>query len=298
MTTPLRTSPRSQRVPGELIRVGDVHVRVNVTGEGPPLLLVHGLGASLDLWEPLIAELEGYQIITLDNPGAGASTVPWPAWRMGKYAQTIDAVLEELGYDAVDVVGLSFGGMVCQELAFKYPHRIRRLVLAATSAGWGATFGSPWALSVLATPLRYYSRTYAASVAPYLYGGTAHGTSTLVQRQTELRHKMRPSIPGYFAQLATASTFSSLWYLHNVRVPTLVLAGEEDPITNPLTCKIIAERIPEAQYDEIKGAGHLFLIERPVISARLIRDFFEAEPREPDEAEGAEKESPGGAVIA
>ena len=280
MTALARTTPRSQRVPGELIRVGDVHVRVKVTGEGPPVLLVHGLGASLDLWEPLVNELQGYTVITFDNPGAGASTVPWPAWRMGKYAQTIDAVLDELGFDSVDVVGLSFGGMVCQELAFKYPHRIRRLVLAATSAGIGATFGSPLALSVLASPLRYYSRTYMAAVAPYLYGGTADGGSELVRRQTDLRHKMRPSIPGYFAQLTTASMFSSLWYLGNIRVPTLVLAGEEDPITNPFTCKIIAERIPGAEFMEVEGGGHLFLMERAAKSAAILREFFERTPRE------------------
>ena len=280
MTSLAPLSPRTQRVPGELIRVGDVHVRVNVTGEGPPLLLVHGLGASLDLWEPLVNELQGeYTVITLDNPGAGASTVPWPAWRMHKYAETLDAVLEELGYDVVDVVGLSFGGMICQEFAFKYPHRIRRLVLAGTSAGIGATFGNPLAISVLATPLRYYSRTYMAAVAPFLYGGTADGGSKLVQRQSDLRHKMRPSIPGYFAQLATASTFSSMWYLSHIRVPTLVLAGEQDPITNTLTCSVIAQQIPGAEYAEIEGGGHLFLMERPGRSAEVLREWFERTPR-------------------
>ncbi|WP_153505851.1 alpha/beta fold hydrolase [Cumulibacter manganitolerans] len=280
MTSLLRTAPRSQRVPGDLIRVGDVHVRVNVTGEGPPVLLVHGLGASLDLWEPLVKQLEGYTVITLDNPGAGASTVPWPAWRMSKYAETVDAVLEELGYDTVDVVGLSFGGMVCQEFAHKYPHRIRRLVLAATAAGMGAVFGNPLALSVLMTPLRYYSRSYMAAVAPFLYGGDADGESELVQRQSDLRHKMRPSIPGYFAQLATASTFSSVWYLNKITVPTLVVAGGDDPITNPFTCKVIAQLIPDAEYVELEGAGHLFLMERPTQSAALLRDWFERTPRE------------------
>lgn len=277
------STPRSQKVPGELIRVGDVHVRVNVTGEGPPILLVHGLGAPLDLWEPLIAQLDGYTVITLDNPGAGASTVPWPAWFMSKYAETVDAVLDELGFEQVDVVGLSFGGMICQELAHRYPHRIRRLVLAATSAGFGTTFGSPFALSVLATPLRYYSRSYMAAVAPYLYGGTADGDSALVKRQYDLRHDMRPSIPGYFAQLATAATFTSWWYLPRIKVPTLVLAGEEDPITSPFTCQLISGAIPDAEYQEVAGGGHLFLMERPAQSADILRDWWERVPR-PDAA--------------
>ena len=280
MTSLLRTAPSSQRVPGELIRVGDVHVRVNVTGEGPPVLLVHGLGAPLDLWEPLVKQLEGYTVITLDNPGAGASTVPWPAWGMSKYAETLDAVLEELGFDSVDVVGLSFGGMVCQEFAFRYPHRIRRLVLAATAAGIGTLFGNPFALSVLMTPLRYYSRTYMSLVAPFLYGGDADGDSELVNRQSDLRHQMRPSIPGYFAQLTTAGTFTSLWFLKKITVPTLVIAGADDPITNPMTCKVIAHRIPSAEYAELEGAGHLFLMERPEESADLLRDWFERTPRQ------------------
>ena len=286
MTSLTSMTPRSQRVPGQLIRVGDVHVRVNVTGEGPPLLLVHGLGAPLDLWAPLVKELEGYTVITLDNPGAGASTVPWPAWFMPKYAETLDAVLEELGFDKVDVLGLSFGGMICQEFAFRYPQRIRRLILAGTTAGVGVTFGNPLALTVLATPLRYYSRTYMAMTAPFLYGGDADGGSELVAEQTDLRHKMRPSIPGYFAQLATASTFSSFWYLPSIRIPTMVLAGAEDPITNPLTCWVIAKRIPKSKYREVKGGGHLFLMEKPAVSAEYIREFLEAEPRTGSEGEG------------
>ena len=279
MTSLSNMTPRSQRVPGQLIRVGDVHVRVNVSGDGPPLLLVHGLGAPLDLWGPLVKELDGYTVITLDNPGAGASTVPWPAWTMPKYAETVDAVLEELGFDRVDVLGLSFGGMICQELAFRYPQRIRRLILAGTTAGIGVTFGNPLALSVLATPLRYYSRTYMAMVAPFLYGGDADGGSELVAEQSDLRHKMRPSIPGYFAQLATASTFSSFWYLPTIRIPTMVLAGDEDPITNTLTCSVIAKRIPRCEYREVAGGGHLFLMEKPAVSAGYIRGFLEREPR-------------------
>lgn len=296
MTSLSSTTPRSQRVPGELIRVGDVHVRVNVTGEGPPLLLVHGLGAPLDLWAPLIKELEGYTVITLDNPGAGASTVPWPPWTMPKYAETVDAVLEELGYDAVDVLGLSFGGMICQEFAFRYPHRVRRLILAGTTAGVGVTFGNPLALSVLATPLRYYSRTYMAMVAPFLYGGNADGGSELVAEQSDLRHKMRPSIPGYFAQLATASTFSSFWYLPTFRIPTMVLAGDEDPITNPLTCWVIAKRIPRCEYREVKGGGHLFLMEKPAVSAQYIREFLEAGPRAAVQDSDAVAQTPRGPV--
>lgn len=279
MTSLSSTNPRSQRVSGELIRVGDVHVRVSVTGEGPPLLLVHGLGAPLDLWAPLVKELEGYTIIRLDNPGSGASTVPWPPWTMSKYAETLDAVLEELGFDRVDVLGLSFGGMISQEFAFRYPQRVRRLILAGTSAGVGVTFGNPLALTVLATPLRYYSRTYMAAVAPFLYGGDADGGSELVADQSDARHKMRPSIPGYYAQIATASTFSSFWYLPTLRMPAMVLAGDEDPITNTLSCWTIAQRIPDCEYREIKGGGHLFLMEKPVVSAEAIRDFLEREPR-------------------
>lgn len=279
MASPPSAPPRTQRTPGELIRIGDVHVRVKVTGQGPPLLLVHGLGAPLDLWEPLIERLDGYTIITLDNPGSGASTVPWPPWFISRYAETLDAVLDELGFDQVDVLGLSFGGMVCQEFAHRYPDRVRRLILAGTTAGIGVTFGDPLALSVLATPLRYYSRAYMAMVAPLLYGGEAEGDNELVAKQYELRHEMRPSLQGYFAQLATASTFSSFWYLPGLRVPTMVLAGDADPITNPLTCRVLAQRICGSEYREVKGGGHLFLMEKPTVSARYIRDFLEREPR-------------------
>ncbi len=271
------TPVTAERMDGEVIRVGDVHVRVKVTGEGPPLLLVHGLGASLELWQPLIDQLSGYQVITLDNPGAGASTVPSPPWRMPKYAQVLDLLLEELGYDQVDVLGLSFGGMICQELALRYPERIRKLILAGTSAGWGSLLGSPLALSILATPLRYYSPAYMAAVAPFLYGGEADGGSELVKAQTEARMKAPPSIPGYFAQMTTAMTWTSVPFLPALKVPTLVLAGASDPITPPYTCYQIASLIPGAEYAEIKRGGHLFLIEKPATSAAVITEFLQRE---------------------
>lgn len=271
----LGTKPETERIEGEIIRVGGVHVRVRVTGEGPPLLLVHGIGANLELWQPLIDQLDGYQIITLDNPGAGASTVPWPAWRMPRYAQVLDSVLEELGYDQVDVLGLSFGGMICQEFGYRYPERIRRFILAGTRAGVGSPLGSPISMSVMATPLRYYSPTYNAMVAPYLYGGKATAESRLIRQQMRARMKNPPSVPGYYAQLMTIAGWTALPYLHQIELPTLVLAGTHDFITPASGLRLIARRIPNAEYAEIEHGGHLFLMEKPEISARLIRDFLE-----------------------
>ena len=81
------------------------------------------------------------------------------------------AILDELQVEITDVIGFSYGGAVAQQLAFQFPDRVRRLVLAATSCGLGAVPGSFGAMASLATPMRYYSPTYFDRTAAHLLRG-------------------------------------------------------------------------------------------------------------------------------
>jgi len=147
------------------IDVDGVRLRISTTpdaatepGSPPPLLIITGLGASLELAGPLEVQLNqrGIQTISYDAPGVGQSTpYPWPR-RMPGVARTTQRLLDALGHDTVDVLGVSLGGVVAQQLAHQAPDRVRRLVLAATGPGFGGVPGSPRVLWAMATPRRYH----------------------------------------------------------------------------------------------------------------------------------------------
>jgi pimeloyl-ACP methyl ester carboxylesterase len=158
-----------------LVDAGGVRLRTSVRGSGPPLLLITGLGTSLDLGVPLEEELaaRGLQAVSFDAPGVGeSSNYRWPP-RMPGIARTVGHMLEALGYHRVDALGVSLGGVVAQQLAHQAPHRVRRLILAATGPGLGGVPGSRSALLPLAMPRRYYQPDYYRRVAGRVYGRAA-----------------------------------------------------------------------------------------------------------------------------
>jgi poly(3-hydroxyalkanoate) depolymerase len=245
----------------QFVDVAGVRVRFRVAGTGPPLLLLQGIGASLELWGPLLTELEGFTTIVFDHPGAGLSDTPSQLFPMAYFARVADQLLAHLGHDQADVLGFSFGGMVAQQLAHAAPERVRRLVLVATSCGWGGVPGGPAAVAAIATPFRYYSPSYFQLVAPVLYGGSANRGSVRVQAQADVRRRRPPSVRGYYTQLFAAWSWSSIPWVHTVRSPALVLCGNDDPITPIANSRILARRLPDAKLVEVPEGGHLFLVE-------------------------------------
>src|SRR5262249_31152693 len=148
-----------------------------------------GLGGSIELWDPFEQVIKGRQTIAYDALGTGESDVPRRPLRMRKLAALAEGLVSRLGYSRVDVLGVSLGGAVAQQLAFQAPERVGRLILAATACGLGAVPGNPLALAILLTPHRYYSRRYMNLVAPTLYGGGARRSSLTDQQAVARLHR-------------------------------------------------------------------------------------------------------------
>lgn len=233
-----------------------------------------GLGGNVEMWEPLVEELGDFETIAFDAPGTGESDVPGRPLRMRELARLTAALLDALARPTVDVIGVSYGGAVAQELAYRHPGHVRRLVLAATMCGLGGVPGRPTALLRLGTPYRYYSRAHFKAIAARLYGGEIARRPELLERQAYSRLGHAPSWRGYLWQLAAIAGWSSLPYLHRIRQPVLVLTGDDDPIIRVTNGRILAALIPGARLRIIKGGGHLFLIDQAGESAALIRAFL------------------------
>jgi poly(3-hydroxyoctanoate) depolymerase len=261
------------------VDVGGLRIRAAVRGHGRPLLLISGLGGNIEMWAPFERALAGssLQTITFDAPGTGESagwTIPR---RMCAIASIAAGVLDALGYDRVDVLGVSFGGAVAQQLARQAPRRVRRLILAATAPGvpgLGGVPGRPRAMLALATPRRYYDRDYLRSVAPTIYGGRIRNDPELFAEQSHARLLKPPSVRGYLAQLFAIAGWTNLPWLPFMRQPTLVLAGDDDPILPVANGRILAGLIPHAKLVVIPGGGHLFLLEQADDAARHVLDFL------------------------
>jgi poly(3-hydroxyalkanoate) depolymerase len=269
-------SPDQQQI--RFVEVDGVRLRTSVRGQGPPLLLITGLGASLDLADPFERELtaRGVQAISFDAPGVGQSTAYRRPRRMRAVASTVEQLLDALGYDQVDVLGVSLGGVIAQQLAHQAPQRVRRLVLAATGPGLGGLPGSPRVLLALATPRRYDQPDYYRRVAGRIYGGAARRDPDALLHGSVARFIERPSTWGYLGQLYAISGWTSLPWLRTLRQPTLVLAGDDDPIVPLVNARILARCIPNARLRIVHGGGHLFLLEQPARIAAVVAAFLKA----------------------
>jgi poly(3-hydroxyalkanoate) depolymerase len=256
-----------REVEGRTLRVG---VRSSKKMH-PPLLLFNGIGANIELVEPFLDALDGPEAIVFDVPGVGGSPAPWRPYRPYTLAWLSARLLDQLGYDQVDVLGVSWGGAIAQQFAFQHSKRCRRLVLAATSPGHLMVPGKLTVLLKIATPRRYKDLDYMKRIAGNIYGGALRSSPELVGKH--LRHVRWSSDYGYYLQLIAGFGWSSLPWLRSLAQPTLVMAGTDDPIVPLANGRILARLIPNARMVTIDD-GHLFLITNARQSATLVSEFL------------------------
>lgn len=259
------------------VAAGGQRIRVNVRhGTGVPLVLCNGIGASLEVLDPLVEQLDS-TVVRFDVPGTGGSPTsllpygfPYLAWMLGR-------VLSKLGISVVDVLGLSWGGALAQQFAFQNPRRCRRLVLVATGIGLFMVPAHPSVLAKMATPRRFSDPDYAASIAGELYGGTvrAHGedVARLFVRQLHAGSKV-----GYLHQLLAGLVWTSLFALPAVRQETLIVAGTDDPVIPVANAYILNALLPHSQL-HLHSGGHIDLVHNAAELAPVI-DKFLSEPGE------------------
>ena len=252
-------------------------VRVSVrpgTSPGPPLVLCNGIGASLDLLQPFIDEVDPrIEVMTFDVPGVGGSPLPKVPYNFALLACLVGKLLDRLGYDRFDALGISWGGGLAQQLAFQNPRRCRRLVLASTGTGMLMLPAHPRVLVKMLTTRRYSDPTYAKAIAPGLYGGRMRRRSEDATHVLIEQEHLGPSF-GYFLQLLAGVGWTSLPALPLVRQPTLILAGNDDPIIPLANARIMRALLPNATL-HVFDDGHLGLLTSadklgPLVSRFLI----------------------------
>lgn len=259
--------PREER-----IKVADTNFRCQIwPGDDShrPLLVCNGIGANLELLSPLAEHLAGRTLIFFDAPGIGGSSPPRYPYRPFMLARRVMRMLDKLGYGKVDVMGISWGGMLAQQLALQYPVRVKKVVLAATAPGVTMVPGKFGALSKMLSPKRYADRYFMVKNFETLYGDPYHIAADYA------RKLKRPTVRGYMAQMMALWGWTALPYLPLMRQPTLVLTGDNDNIVRVINGKLLAAFIRRSRLEIIEG-GHLFILSNPEQTYPLIDEFLSA----------------------
>ncbi len=263
------------------VTIAEQQLRIAVrsgTGDGPPLLVANGIGASLELLNPFVAAIDpAIEVIRFDVPGIGGSPPPRRPYNMQLLARQVGRLVEHLGHDRFDVLGISWGGALAQQLAFSNPRRVRRTVLVATGTGCVMVPGHPRVLSKMITPRRYRDPAYAERIAPLIYGGSVR---TEPERARELlhHHTRAGSRRGYYLQLLACCGWTSLPWLPTIRQPILVLAGDDDPIIPLINAKVMSGLLPRGKLHVYPG-GHLALVLQPASLAPVVAEFLQPDPQ-------------------
>jgi poly(3-hydroxyalkanoate) depolymerase len=276
MTTD-RREVRSVTVNGRTLRIAVRRGVVPSRQPRVPLLLINGIGASLDLLEPFVRELDpALDVIRFDPPGVGGSAAPSGPYRFTGLCRLIAGMLSELGYGSVDVLGISWGGAVAQHFAMVQRDRCRRLVLVATATGALMVPARPSVLRHMVTPRRYLDSAYLQSVAGSLYGGSARSDPGRIA--AALHHGNRVGSPlGYLYQLTAGTGWTSVPFLPLLRQRTLILSGDDDPLIPLANARLMHRLIPHSRLHVYHG-GHLGMVTEAHEIAPVVDSFLKGEP--------------------
>jgi poly(3-hydroxyalkanoate) depolymerase len=262
-------------------RVTDGHVavlgqkiRVKVRmGFGVPLVLCNGIGANLDVLDPLVAQLDrDTTVVRFDVPGTGGSPGSPVPYGFPYLAAVLGRLLSRLGlHGQVDVLGFSWGGALAQQFAFQNPVRCRRLILVATATGAVMVPGKPSVLAKMLTRRRFLDRDHGEAIAGELYGGAARADPSAVKRLFD-RQLSVGARTGYVYQLFAGSVWTSVFALPLIRQDTLIVAGTDDPIIPVANARIMAALLPHPTL-HLHPGGHTDLITSAADLAPVIEAF-------------------------
>lgn len=243
-------------------------------GGGEPVLLIMGLGATLDLWHRLLPPLSaGHRAILLDNRGVGRSAVPDPPYSIPQMADDAVAVLDAAAVDTAHVIGASMGGVIAQELALRRPDRVRSLVLACTACGGPDGVAAPLEMrAALVGRAAMTPEEGIRALVPFTY----HPATPRDRVEEDLRIRLRhyPSAKGYLAQLQAVLGYETYARLGAIRVPTLVLHGEDDQLVPAANGRDLASRIRGARLVLVPSASHILFTDQPETVNRAILEFL------------------------
>ena len=234
-------------------------------GDGPPVLLIMGLGMNATGWWRTIPALEGFRVLSFDNRGVGRSERVAGPYTVGEMADDAVSVLDSAGVETAHVYGISLGGMIAQEVALRHPDRVRALVLGATTAGGANLVPADEAVNAFVRLRAQMTAEHAvwASVPINYAERTRREGGDRIAGDIAQRLRFPVEAEYYSAQLAAAHSHDAR--VEDIRASTLVVHGEEDVLIKPANGERLAALIPGAELSMWPGAAHLYFTDEPEV---------------------------------
>jgi pimeloyl-ACP methyl ester carboxylesterase len=268
--------PRAHNLSSFTHQVGPLKLFVDIREGSPdrvPLLVFGGIGAPLSLFDRFVKHLDpDIEVIRVDPPGIGRSYRGTYPYRYTLLAMALDRLLDDLGYEEVDVLGISWGGGLAQQLAWTARKRVRRVVLIGTGPSYPLPIPSLKSAVRLANPKIYQKAGVLGALGGEAYGGAARGyhkgAAYMLRVQTL---STRPL--GYMFQMWAGVGWTSLPYLPLLPQRILVLAGRDDPIVRPYNGRLLKLLTRHTELSFYDG-GHVDLLMRPQNLLPQIEEFL------------------------
>ncbi|HEX5188649.1 MAG TPA: alpha/beta hydrolase [Streptosporangiaceae bacterium] len=263
-------------------KVNDIDLHYKLDGDGEEtIVLINGLADDVESWFAQTDDLvsAGYRVLRIDNRGIGASSKPAGPYSSRMLADDAKALVDLLGVTDFHLMGVSMGGMIAQEYALAYPDDLRSATYACTYAAPGPFCSRMFAMwadmaPVLGVPFVMRDVTLWAFTLPFF----TERSADLEEFETAMRYMDQP-VHAYLAQLAVIQNHDTTDRLNQIRVPSLVLAGEEDILIPVALSRRIHEGIPGSQWATTKG-GHACLWEHPAEFNQTFLDFIRRHGRD------------------
>ncbi len=247
-------------------KTGNTELYYEIHGDGPPLVLINGLGLDIGSWAPQIGPLSRhFRVLAFDSRGAGHSDAPETSHSTAQMAADTVALLDHMHLDRVHILGFSLGGLIAQELALSHPDRVKSLVLASTAARLPPRARhviDVWRRMALA---RVDPELFLREQLAWVFGERLLDEESRVSEVVRLMlsNPFPPSPPGFAGQAAACLAHDTRSRLGRIDVPTLVLVGRDDVLLTVAASEQLAAGIPGARLAVLDGGSHAFAAEIP-----------------------------------
>lgn len=256
-------------------KFGPAEIGTSISGDGPPVLLVAGLGGRGSFWNHQVPALsQRFRVITHDHRGTGVSSRSRIVYSAEQMAEDVIALMDALEIERAHVVGHSTGGAIGQFIALHHPNRLEKLVI---SAGWAGptelfleTFRFRRQVLLTQGPQAYYFLgSLLASPAEALRPGFVSLDQHLRERIADF-----PGLEIELSRLAAVMSHDLRSHLQQIRTPTLVLGAEDDQLTPSGMQREIAALIPNARLEILPRGGHFYPVNSADAFNRILLDFL------------------------
>jgi len=255
------------------VEVAGGEIAYREEGEGPALVLLHGFLCDSRCWRTQLAGLSSeFRVVAWDAPGAGASEDPPDTFTIGDWAHSLAGFLDALRISTAHVLGLSWGGILAQELYRMDRPRVSRLILADTYAGWkGSLPGSAVEQRMVRCDRdsRLPSTEFVSRWVPEMF--TEAASQDLLDEMTAIISDFHPH--GFRLMAKSSAETDTTELLPKIEVPTLVVSGDDDRRSPLSIAEQLRDAIPGAELAVIKGAGHVSNMEQPDAFNDHVRSF-------------------------